>query len=115
MGFYIRISGVTNVQKSGGPVAIAAADPIPVTVSVVQITQNVQHPFAAALLIDYMLSREGQQRMGEINARFGPRGDVQYPDQHLLAGINLFHVNPDMLKAGGAQAQRQYKDLFGGR
>ena len=116
VGFHINIPAITNTQKKGAPIASNAPDPLPATLNSVMIAREVQHPFAAALLIDYQLSREGQLRMAEISTRFGPRTDMTYPDQAYIDGVKLFLMTPEMAQGDGyRQAGRQFKELFSQR
>ncbi len=115
-GFHINIPAVTNTQKQGGPIASISPDPLPTAINSVLMAGKPQHPFAAAVLIDYILSRDGQRRMAEISTRLGPRTDVTYPDQEVLQGVKLLMVTPEMLSGPGyEQAKRQFTDLFAQR
>ena len=115
-GFYINIPAITNTQKKGAPIASHPPEPLPATMNSVMIAREVQHPFAAALLIDYQLSREGQLKMAEISTRFGPRTDLQYPEQSYVEGVKLFLMTPEMSESDTyRQSGRQFKELFGQR
>ena len=115
-GFWINVPAITNTQKQGGPVASVSPDPLPATLTSMMIARDAEHPFAAALLIDYTLAREGQQRMAEISTRFGPRTDMTYPDQQVLEGVKLFPLLPEMTESDTyRQAGRQFKELFSQR
>ncbi len=115
-GFYINVPAITNTRKSGAPIVSVSPDPLPTGINSVVIASRAQHPFAAALLIDYMLSKDGLQRMAEISTRFGSRADMTYPDQEVLQGVKLFLVTPEMVKGEAyEQARKQFKELFGQR
>jgi ABC-type Fe3+ transport system substrate-binding protein len=47
--------------KKGAPVSWIAMEPVTATLSVVSLTKDAQHPNAGKLLIDYMLSEDGQK------------------------------------------------------
>ena len=47
--------------KKGAPVSWVAMEPVTSTLSVVSLTKDAQHPNAGKLLIDYMVSEEGQK------------------------------------------------------
>lgn len=65
---------VISAQK-GAPVAALPLEPVPSLNGTVLFIKGSQHPHAAMLLIDFMLSKEGQQT---------------------LAGANYFPANPDV-------------------
>ena len=49
--------------REGAPVAPAAMNPVTALMSIVMLTKGAPHPHAAMLLIDFLLSREGQAIM----------------------------------------------------
>jgi iron(III) transport system substrate-binding protein len=49
-----------DLIEKGAPVAMQAADPAPVTTATIQLADGAPDPHAAMLLIDYILSEEGQ-------------------------------------------------------
>ena len=118
VGFYLNVSSVATAQRRGAPIASSAPDPLVTGLTPVVFARQAPHPHAAALLIDYLLSREGQQRMAELNTRFGPRVDVTYPDQQLLEGARLVTPSPEQMEQGASDHQRAarlFKELFGQR
>ena len=48
-------------KAKGAPLDTVMLDPVPSAVSTVQLARDAPHPNAAMLLIDYILSREGQE------------------------------------------------------
>ena len=60
---------------AGAPVAPAALDPVPALLSIVMLGRQAKHPYAAMLLIDFLLSKEGQTIMRD-RQYLTARGDV---------------------------------------
>jgi iron(III) transport system substrate-binding protein len=60
---------------AGAPVAPAAMDPVPALLSIVMLGRQAKHPYAAMLLIDFLLSKEGQAILRD-RQYLTARGDV---------------------------------------
>jgi iron(III) transport system substrate-binding protein len=81
----------------GCPVEISYPDPTPATPSPVAIIKKTPRPYAAALLLDYILSEPAQRIFaegGRISARRGIR--PRYPDIDIEGkGIKILLLTPD--------------------
>jgi iron(III) transport system substrate-binding protein len=68
-----------KLKSEGAPVDFVFIPPTIVrTPSVVAVTSQPQHPYAAALLIDYHLSKEASEIMANKQGRWAPRKDVKW-------------------------------------
>jgi iron(III) transport system substrate-binding protein len=71
-------NGVERLKKERAPMDWVAADPIIGLTFGVALAKNAPHPNAAKLLIDYLLSKEGQEIIADAGY-FVPRRDVTAP------------------------------------
>lgn len=60
---------------AGAPVAPAAMDPVPALLSIIMLGKEAKHPYAAMLLIDFLLSKDGQAILRD-RQYLTARGDV---------------------------------------
>jgi iron(III) transport system substrate-binding protein len=93
----------------GCPVEISFPDPTPATPSPVGVIKNTPRPYAAALLLDYILSEPAQKIFsegGRISARRGVR--PRYPEIDIEArGIKVLLLTPD----DAVQFDKPYQQL----
>jgi ABC-type Fe3+ transport system substrate-binding protein len=59
----LRISLLKELKEKGAPVDYHFAYPFPITSAFISAFKTAPHPHSAALLVDYWLSKEGQQFM----------------------------------------------------
>jgi ABC-type Fe3+ transport system substrate-binding protein len=71
-------NGVERLKKDRAPIDWVAPDPIIGLTFGVGLTKEAPHPHAAKLLIDYMLSKEGQEIIADAGY-YVPRRDVTAP------------------------------------
>lgn len=72
-------SHVEASVKKGAPLAWRALGPVPVTDSGVAVAKRASHPHGAMLLIDFLLSKEGQEMYRELGYN-SPRKDMASGD-----------------------------------
>jgi iron(III) transport system substrate-binding protein len=75
----IPIHIVENMKQSGAPIDWTAPNPVPGIMSGIGIAANAPHPAAAKLVLDFVLSRDGQlllQSLGRTIARSDLAGAV---------------------------------------
>ena len=76
--------GIEPLRREGLPIGIRELDDAPGYVTggstVVKIAKNAPHPNAATVLVNWLASREGQQRMMDILGQPSRRVDVDVPD-----------------------------------
>ncbi len=96
-------------HSRGCPVEISYPDPTPATPSPVGVIKNTPRPYAAALLLDYILSEPAQKIFsegGRISARRGVR--PRYPEIDIEAkGIKVLLLTPD----DAVQFDKPYQQL----
>lgn len=86
---------VLDFQSKGAPTEIVQADPVIVRPQYVLLAKRAPHLNAGRLLIDYILSEEGQQvlaRMGRTSVRSGVK--INHP--RLIKGVKLYPMKPEM-------------------
>jgi iron(III) transport system substrate-binding protein len=103
-------------KAKGAPVNSRLMDPVPSTTGTMIIPKGVRHPYAAMLLADFILSREGQQILA--NADYFPvRSDV--PPRDVLAsviperaGIPELFLNSEQLSKYTESSQKIFNEIF---
>ena len=68
-----------NRAQRGAPVAATTIEPVPSTVGAVQLSRGTRHPYAAMLLIDFILGKDGQEVFSKAGL-FPARPDVRPSD-----------------------------------
>jgi ABC-type Fe3+ transport system substrate-binding protein len=103
-------------KAKGAPVDSQLMDPVPSTAGTMVIPKGVHHPYAAMLLVDFILSREGQQILADADY-FPARADVA-PKELLAsviperAGVPELFLSPDRLDEYTESSEKILEDLF---
>lgn len=103
-------------KAKGAPVELQLMDPVPSSAGTMVIPKGVRHPYAALLLADFILSKEGQQILAKADY-FPSRSDV--PPKDVLASViparahvpELF-LSPDRLNQYTESSQKIFEELF---
>jgi ABC-type Fe3+ transport system substrate-binding protein len=103
-------------KAKGAPVESQLMDPVPSTAGTMVIPKGIRHPYAALLLADFILSKEGQQILAKADY-FPARSDV--PPKDVLASViperahvpELF-LSPDRLNQYTESSQKIFEELF---
>lgn len=95
--------------SKGAPVSSILLDPVASTVGTMIVPKGVRHPHAAMLLIDYILSREGQEILSEAGY-FPSRSDVPTradlaPITEALTRVSEQFVSPEALNKYTASSE----------
>lgn len=96
-------------HSRGCPVEISYPDPTPATPAPIGVVKKTPRPFAAALLLDYILSEPAQKIFSE-NGRVSGRRDVRprYPELDVQAkGVKILVLTPE----DAVQYDRSYQQL----
>ena len=100
----------------GAPVQSLLMDPVATTAASMAIPRLIKHPHAALLLVDFILSAEGQQILARADY-FPVRQDV--PPSGLLdrvvpakAGVPENFINADALHKYHESSERIFQELF---
>jgi iron(III) transport system substrate-binding protein len=111
LGFDVNVTVPIREKGRGAPIDFYTLDGFVFTdPSPLAINGGTKRPLAAALLVNWLLSMEGQQRAAQVTggARMSTRTDVPYQHAALLRGKRAILYGPDLI---GAQLNR-FQDLF---
>lgn len=87
VAFDVHLGSTDRFIRKGAPVAFVVPNPPRLYTADVAVAKKAPHPYAAALLLDYLLSKEGQEVMAEYKWN-GARPDVAYPYADLVKKIS---------------------------
>jgi iron(III) transport system substrate-binding protein len=96
----------------GRPVDFLTPKPVIVDLAPLAMVKNAPHPNAAKVLIDWLLSKEGQQYLIEVSDRPSSRTDVQNPPRVWNSSMQ-FYMLPAADKARYNSVVTQYKAILG--
>jgi len=102
--------------RKGAPVAPLPLDPVITAVSSVMLPKAPPHPYAAMLFIDYLLSKDGQQKLQGADY-FPARPDVPASaDLNKIVphkiGLHENFISPVKMNADLARSRQIYTELF---
>jgi ABC-type Fe3+ transport system substrate-binding protein len=103
-------------RAKGAPVDSQLMNPVPSTAGTMIIPKRVRHPHAALLLVDFILSRQGQQILADADY-FPARSDVAPKDAlasviPARAGVPELFLSPDRLDQYTESSQKIFEELF---
>jgi ABC-type Fe3+ transport system substrate-binding protein len=98
------------MKSKGAPVDWNADEPVTVSGSTVSLARRSPHPNAARLLIDYILSREGQTILASFLTVAGRR-DVPPIAPRLIQGLKLHPIKVELSKTLNARRE-QFFQIF---
>jgi ABC-type Fe3+ transport system substrate-binding protein len=103
-------------KAKGAPVDSQLMDPVPVTAGTMIVPKGVRHPYAAMLLADFILSKEGQEIFAKAEY-FPTRPDVSpletlAPIVPKTAGVPELFVSPEQLNTFTESSQKIFQDKF---
>jgi iron(III) transport system substrate-binding protein len=100
----------------GAPVQAKLLDPVASTASTISVPKNIRHPNAAMLLIDYILSKEGQgvlAKAGVFPARSDtPPSDILAPADPHIAKVPVDFLTSDTIDQYEKRSDEIYNQLF---
>jgi iron(III) transport system substrate-binding protein len=106
----VNANNVENVKEKGSPVDWARIeDPLYASPSVASVMAHAAHPNAARLVVEFSLSKEGQELMAKVG-KVPARSDVK--PQIGIDRANL-RIIPSEESAKTAYYQKMFDDLFG--
>jgi len=102
--------------RKGAPIASLPLDPVLTVVSSVMLPKAPPHPYAAMLFIDYLLSKEGQQKLQAADY-FPARPDVPAsPDLDKIVphkiGLHENFISPVKMNTDLPRSRAFYMELF---
>jgi iron(III) transport system substrate-binding protein len=103
-------------KAKGAPVDSQLMDPVPSSAGTLVIPKGIRHPYAAMLLVDFIMSKEGQQILADAEY-FPVRADVApkpalAPVIPARAGLTELFLNPDRLNQYTDSSQKIFEELF---
>ena len=102
--------------RKGAPVAPLPLDPVLTVVSSVMLPKAPPHPYAAMLFIDYMLSKDGQQRLAGADYFPAHPGVPASPDLDKIVpakiGMKENFITPAKMNSDLAKSRALYQELF---
>jgi iron(III) transport system substrate-binding protein len=100
----------------GAPLETAMLDPVPSAVSTIQLARNAPHPNAAMLLIDFILSREGQNVLRAADYfSANPAVETSPMLRKIVPGLNGLHelvFTPAMMFDTRDEANAMFNKYF---
>ena len=103
-------------KAKGAPVNTVLHDPVPATSASMVVARNTKHPHAALLLVDFILSKEGQQILAKAEyypARPDtPPLDISAPVVPKNAGVPENFITPEDLNKYTESSQAIWQEKF---
>jgi ABC-type Fe3+ transport system substrate-binding protein len=103
-------SNIEKFKAQGAPLDWVALEPVIVSLNPVAMAVNAPHPNAARLLVDFLLSREGQE-VGKSVAKIPARTEVEPPYPRLTKGLKLFPVPMSVADRYG-EIVKEFREIF---
>lgn len=110
---YINL--VNNVRSSGGPTDYWGQDPVSVILGAVTVNARAPHPNAAALAVNFLLSKQGQSAVSRLG-RLPVRPDVPPVPPDAITKLGNLKLMPlDFTPEEEKLWQKRYQDQLRGR
>ena len=103
-------SNIEQTKAQSAPIDWVAVEPVIVSLYPVGMALNAPHPNAARLLVDFLLSKEGQE-IGRSVAKIPGRSDVEPPFPRLTKGLKLYPV-PAFVAERYGEIVKEFRDIF---
>jgi ABC-type Fe3+ transport system substrate-binding protein len=102
--------------KAGAPVDAVSMDPVPSLSGTVVLPKNAAHPYAAMLMIDFILSKDGQETLARQD--YFPASNDVLPTEYLkrivprYSGVPENFLRPEFSEAASARTQALFDKYF---
>ena len=103
-------STIEKFRAQEAPIDWVPLEPVIVSLNPVGLAVNAPHPASARLLIDFLLSKEGQE-VGRTVGKLPARVDVEAPYPRLTKGLKLFPVPLAVAERYG-EIVKEFRELF---
>jgi iron(III) transport system substrate-binding protein len=103
-------STIERFKAQGAPIDWVALEPVIVSLNPLAMAVNAPHPASAKLLIDFLLSREGQD-VGRAVGKLPTRADVEAPYPRLTKGLKLYPVAISVAERYG-EIVKEFREIF---
>lgn len=111
VAFFVNNAAVEIAKGQGAPIVAVPTDPLVTSPQVLVVFKDVVHPYATALLVDWLTSKEGQERIRDINPRFSARRDVTVPAS--FAGRKFLVIGAEQVsKERMDEANKLFEEWF---
>ncbi len=100
-------------KSQGAPVDWVADQPVTATGGAISLAKYAPHPAAAKLLIDFVMSKEGQEIVTRLN-RVSTRGDVSPKSPGLIEGQEIYPIKLELSNILNKRSE-QFRKIFGSR
>ena len=88
---------IQYLTEKGAPIDWVPLEPAVISVNTVMLGANASHPNAGKLLVDFTLSKEGQEKLWDFQ-RIPSRSDVEPKPARLFRGYKRYVVHPEEYK-----------------
>jgi iron(III) transport system substrate-binding protein len=103
-------SNIEKFKAQGAPIDWVALEPVIVSLNPVGMAINAPHANSARLLVDFLLSKEGQE-VGRSVAKIPARPEVEPPYPRLTKGLKLFPVPLSVADRYG-EIVKEFREIF---
>jgi iron(III) transport system substrate-binding protein len=103
-------SNIEKFKSQGAPIDWVALEPVIVSLNPLGMAVNAPHPASARLLIDFLLSKKGQE-VGRTVAKLPARADVEAPYPRLTKGLKLYPV-PNVVAERYGEIVKDFRETF---
>jgi iron(III) transport system substrate-binding protein len=104
--------GIASAQRAGAPVDWANLEPVVVVNNVAALAKNAPHPNAAMLFLDFMLNKEGAQKvLSEVN-RIPTHPEVVPNPARLREGFDFIVVDPAKYNDSIERYSKMWRELM---
>jgi iron(III) transport system substrate-binding protein len=107
----IPIASVERMKEKGAPIDWTSGGPAPAIMVGIGISAQAEHPNAAKLYTNFVLSREGQKLM-KTPGRLVAREDLEREQSDLKKKVKMVPVDPSLAEKLGDYA-KQLRSIFG--
>jgi ABC-type Fe3+ transport system substrate-binding protein len=101
---------IQYLAEKGAPLDWIPLEPAVISVNTVMLSANASHPNAGKLLVDFTLSKEGQEKLWDFQ-RIPSRSDVEPKPARLFRGYKRYVVHPEEYK-NHEEVVKQYSQIL---
>lgn len=102
--------GIASAQRAGAPVEWVNLEPVVVANNVAALAKNAPHPNAAMLFLDFMLSKDGAQKVLQEVNRIPTHPEVPPNPPRLRDGFNFIVIDPAKYNDGAARYGKLWRE-----
>lgn len=103
-------SNIERFRLQGAPIDWVALEPVILSLNPFGMAVNAPHPASARLLMDFLLSKEGQE-IGKTVGKLPARSDAEAPYPRLTKGLKLYPV-PIAVAERYGEIVKEFREIF---